>query len=42
MTSAKTTVVARRAIIDWFEDIDDADVVEGVGDFELDDLIGRP
>ncbi len=29
-------------VIDWFEDIDDADVVEGVGDFELDDLIGRP
>jgi 5-carboxymethyl-2-hydroxymuconate isomerase len=29
-------------IIDWFEDVDDADVVEGVGDFELDDLIGRP
>ena len=29
-------------VIDWFEDIDDADVVEAVGDFELDDLIGRP
>jgi 2-keto-4-pentenoate hydratase/2-oxohepta-3-ene-1,7-dioic acid hydratase in catechol pathway len=29
-------------VIDWFEDIDDADVVEPVGDFELDDLIGRP
>ena len=28
-------------VIDWFEG-DDADVVEGVGDFELDDLIGRP
>jgi len=28
-------------VIDWFEDIDDADVVEPVGDFELDDLIGR-
>jgi 2-keto-4-pentenoate hydratase/2-oxohepta-3-ene-1,7-dioic acid hydratase in catechol pathway len=29
-------------VIDWSEDIDDADVVEAVGDFELDDLIGRP
>ena len=28
-------------VIDWFEDIDDAEV-DGVGDFELDDLIGRP
>ncbi len=29
-------------VLDWFEDIDDADEVGGVGDFELDDLIGRP
>jgi 2-keto-4-pentenoate hydratase/2-oxohepta-3-ene-1,7-dioic acid hydratase in catechol pathway len=29
-------------VIDWFEAGDDADVVEGVGDFELDALIGRP
>jgi 2-keto-4-pentenoate hydratase/2-oxohepta-3-ene-1,7-dioic acid hydratase in catechol pathway len=29
-------------VIDWLQDIDDADMVEGAGDFELDDLIGRP
>jgi 2-keto-4-pentenoate hydratase/2-oxohepta-3-ene-1,7-dioic acid hydratase in catechol pathway len=29
-------------VIDWLEDIDDAGEIEGVGDFELDDLIGRP
>ena len=29
-------------VIEWFDDVDDADAVEGVGDFEIDDLIGRP